>query len=87
MRLWVNVDKLTELQAIGEDELIIAVIERDVGGAERIGELDVEVVVGPEGIRAVESEDDADDLEESGAVVTGDACGGIMAWRSFRRIP
>ena len=72
----INVDKLAELEAVGEDQFGVAVGKGDVGGVEGIGELDVEAVVGPK-VGASESGDDSDDLEERGAVVAGNASGGI----------
>lgn len=72
----VNVHELTELQAIGENEFVVALRKGDVGGVERIGELDVEAMVGPE-VGAGEGRDDADDLKKSGSVVAGDAGVGI----------
>ena len=74
----VEVDELAELEAVGEDEVGVAVREGDVGGVEGVGELDEEAVVGPEvGGAGRESGDDADHLEERGAVVAGDFGGGV----------
>uniref|UniRef100_A0A7N0V7J8 Uncharacterized protein n=1 Tax=Kalanchoe fedtschenkoi TaxID=63787 RepID=A0A7N0V7J8_KALFE len=40
--------ELAALETVGEDEVVFAVGEGDVGGVERVGELDVEVVIGTE---------------------------------------
>lgn len=77
-----DVDKLAELEAIREYEFGVAVGERDVSGVERVGELYVKAVVRPE-IGAGESRDNADDLEDGGAVVSGDASGGVHRLEEF----
>lgn len=72
----VEVDELAELEAVGEDEVGVFFGEGDVGGVEGVGDLDVEAFVG-EGGGGGEGGDDADDLEERGAVVAGDSCVGV----------
>lgn len=71
------------MEAVGEDEISVAVRERDVGGVVGIGELHVKSVVRPEGIGGGECRHDSDDLEERAAVVAGDFCGGIHRLEEF----
>ena len=61
------------MKAVVEDEVEITVGEGDVGGVERVGELDEEAMVGPEvgGVRG-HGGDDSDHLQHGGAVVAGD---------------
>lgn len=82
----VDIDELTELQAIREDEVDVAVGEADVGGVEGVGELDVEALVGPE-VGAGESGYDADDLQKSGAVVAGDFDVGVHGLEELQEDP
>lgn len=42
-----EVDKLAELETVGEDEICVALGEADVGGVKRVGDLDVEALIGP----------------------------------------
>lgn len=58
----VDVGELAEVEAVGEDEVVVVVGEGDVGGVGGIGELDEEAPVGPE-VGAGEGGDDAGDLE------------------------
>lgn len=65
------------MEAVVEDEFVVAVGEGDIGGVERVGELDVETVLRPQRIGGGERGHDSDDLEEGAAVVAGDFGGGI----------
>lgn len=78
----VNVDELTNLETVREDEIGVRVREEDVGGVEGIGEVEVEALVGPE-IGAGEGRNDSDDLEERGAVITCDAGVGVHSLKHF----
>lgn len=73
----VEVDELAEVEAVGEDKFRVGVGEGDVGGVKGVGELDVEAVVGQGRGGGGEGWDDADHLEERGAVVACHAGGGI----------
>lgn len=72
----VDVDKLTELQPIGEDEIDVTFGEGDVGGVEGIGKLDIEPMIRPE-IGAGQCRDYANNLQEGRAVFSGDAGAGV----------
>lgn len=78
----VDVNELAQLEAVGEDEVSVGVGEKDVGGVEGVGEVEVEALVGPE-IGACESGDDSDDLEERRTVVAGDAGVGVHGLQHF----
>lgn len=65
------------MEAVVEDEVGVAAGEGDVGGVERIGELDVKSVVRPKRVGGGESRQDSDDLEQGAAVVAGDFGVGI----------
>ena len=64
----VDVEELAELKIVVEDEIVVAVGERNVGRVGRVRDFEEEAVVGPE-LRARYGRDDPDHLEEDRAVV------------------
>lgn len=61
----VDVGELAEADAVGEDEVVVGIGEGDVGGVCGIGKLDEEAAISG-GVGQ-----DAEDLEEDGAVLPG----------------
>lgn len=73
----VEVDKLTQLESVGEDEFGVVVREGDVGGVEGVRQLNVEAVVRPQVIWTGKGWNNADDLEEGGAVLASNTGRGV----------
>lgn len=66
-----DIDELTKLKLIGEDEIVILIREGDIGSMRGIGDLDEESMVRPE-LTSGKGRDDTDDLKEDGSVFTKD---------------
>lgn len=46
----IDLDDLADVEAVGEDEVVVVGVEGDVAGAGRVGEAEVEAVVAGEGV-------------------------------------
>ena len=77
----VEVDKLAELKTVGEDKMCgVALGERDVGGVQRVGDLDVEPLIGP-----AQGWYYSCHLKDCGSVLSRWACVGVHALEELQQ--
>lgn len=79
----VDMDELAELQLVTENEIVVLFGERHISGMQRIGDLEVEAMVGPK-LATGQGRDDANDLKKNGTVLTGDFNVGIHVLEQFQ---
>lgn len=68
-----DLDDLADVEAVGEDEVVVVGVEGDVAGARGVGEAEVEAVVAGERVGAGERGGDVGDLEQDAAAAAGGA--------------